>query len=60
VTGGELFSRSLKLDTMADTQSERLSFLRRETEFVVLGLDLVFHGMLAFVVTGDFAYLLDI
>jgi hypothetical protein len=51
---------SLKLKIMADTQFEKLSFLTRQTEFVVLGLDLLFYGMLALVVAGDFSCLLDI
>ena len=53
-------SRSLKLNIMADTSSEKLSFLIREASFVTLGLDLVFYGMLALVVAGEFSYLLDL
>jgi hypothetical protein len=45
---------------MADTPSEKLSFLILETEFICLGLDLVFYGMLTLLVAGDLSYLLDI
>jgi hypothetical protein len=53
-------SRPLKLDIMADTSSEKLSFLILETEFVSLGLGLVFYGMLALLVAGDVSYHRDI
>jgi hypothetical protein len=49
-----------KLDIMADISSEKLSFLILETEFVSLGLNLIFYGMLALLVTGDVSYLPDI
>ena len=53
-------NRSLNLDIMANTPSEKLSFFIREAEFVVLGLDLMFYGMLALLLAGDVSYLLDI
>jgi hypothetical protein len=42
-------SESLKLDFMADTLPEHL-LLVLETNFVALGLDLVFYGKLALLV----------
>jgi hypothetical protein len=52
-------NRSLKLDIiMADTPSKKLSLLIREANFVTLGLELVFYGMLALIVAGEFSYLL--
>jgi hypothetical protein len=42
---------------MADTPSEQLVL---ETHFVVLGLELLFHGILTVLVIGEFSYLLDI
>ena len=45
---------------MADTPSGTLAVLTRQSDFVVLGLDLVFYGMLALVVAREFSYLLDL
>jgi hypothetical protein len=52
-------SNFLKLDLMADTLPKKLSLVL-ETNFVVLGLDLVFYGMLALLVVGVLSYLLNI
>jgi hypothetical protein len=45
---------------MADTPSDKLSFLVMEANFVAFGLGLVFHGILAVLFSGEFTYLLDI
>jgi hypothetical protein len=51
---------SLKPDIMADTPSDKFSFLVMEANFVAFGLELVFHGILAVLFSGEFSYLLDI
>jgi hypothetical protein len=45
---------------MADTPSDKSSFLIREANFVVLGLQILFYGTLAVLFIGEFSYLLDI
>jgi hypothetical protein len=42
---------------MADTLSEKSSFVTLQANFVGFGLDLVFYGMIALLVAGDFSYL---
>jgi hypothetical protein len=45
---------------MADIQSEKLPLLNLEANFVALGLQLVFHGILAVPFIAELSYLLDI